>query len=154
MDNSRAGRLGRIQLYDVTRTKVIRQLTSNELNQMAAQGLIGWFSYRGKVRACMQPVPMQSRTSNPIHSKVPLVQTDMELNAEGVFADAKGIGGVRRYGLNRFGAVDDSIVGNRVDQSMSKVEAWPEVYDRKNLTICAGRVHGVTEVSAEQLSGL
>jgi len=155
MNNAQAGRLGRVQLYDVTRSKVIRTLLPSELNQMAAQGTIGWFRKpNGKTYACLQPVPMQSRTLNPLRSKIPLVGTDMELNAEGAFADAKGIAGVRKYGVNRFGAVDDEIVGNRIDQSMSKVETWPLVYDQKNVVICAGKVHGIREIPAEQLAAL
>jgi len=152
MPRAGTGRL--VQLYDATRTRVIRQLTPNELNQLAAQGTIGWFERKGKTVPCLQPIPMQSRTLNPLRSKIPLVGTDMELNAEGAFADAKGIAGVRKYGVNRFGAVDDEIVGNRIDQSMSKVETWPLVYDQKNVVICAGKVHGVREISAEQLAAL
>lgn len=129
-------------------------VTPTELNQRAAQGSIGWFERKGKMRACVQPIPMQSRTSDPIRSKVPLVGTDMELNAEGAFADAMGIGGIRKYGLNRFGATDENIVGNRIDQSMSKVEAWPLVHDEKNVTICAGAVHGVKQMPAEELAAL
>jgi|SRR5579862_5031013 len=145
----RAGTGRFVQLYDLSRKKVIRSLTPDELNQAAAQGSIGWFrNSKGKLCCCVQPVPMQSRTSNPIHSKIPLVQTDMELNAEGL------VDGSRKFGLNRFGAVDDQIVGNRVDQSMSKVEAWPEVYDTKNVVICAGLVHGLTHVNAEALLSL
>jgi hypothetical protein len=149
----RAGTGRCVQLYDVTRTRIVRSLTPNELNAMAAQGTIGWFARKGKTGevktyACVQPVPMQSRTSDPIHSKIPLMQTDMELNVEGL------VDGTRKFGLNRFGVVDDDIVGNRIDQSMSKVEAWPAVYDEKNVCICAGQVHGVTEVTREQLAGL
>jgi hypothetical protein len=144
----RAGTGRFVQLYDITRTKVVRSLTPDELNRMAANGTIGWFSRRGKTCACVQPIPMQSRTSNSIHSKIPLVQTDMELNVEGF------IDGSRKFGLNRYGAVDDQIVGNRVDQSMSKVEAWPEVFDQKNLVICAGQVHGIRRVSPEELASL
>lgn len=145
----RAGTGRCVQLYDVTRTRVIRQLSLDELNRLAAQGLIGYFARKSKSGdtrnfPCMQPIPMQSRTSDPIRSKIPLVGTDMELNAEGAFADKAGIGGIRKFGLNRFGAVDESIIGNRVDQSMSKVEAWPKVFDHKNVTVCAGRVHGLT----------
>lgn len=140
-----------MQLYDATRTRIIRAVTSDELNQMAAQGVIGWFTIerRGKsvTRPCMQAIPMQSRTSNSIHSKIPLVGTDMELNAEGAFAEQHGIGGVRKYGLNRFGSVDENIVGNRIDQSMSKVEIWPWVYDEKNVVICAGKVHGAVHAA-------
>lgn len=154
MNNSRALRAGRIPLYDITRTRVVGMLTQTELNNRAAQGTVGWFRAKGRVRACVQPLPMQSRTSDPIRSKVPLVGTDMELNAEGAFADAMGIGGIRKYGLNRFGATDENIVGNRIDQSMSKVEAWPLVHDEKNVAICAGVVHGVKQIPAEQLAAL
>lgn len=135
-----------MQLFDVSRSRVVRQITPSELNQLAAQGQIGWFMRRGRTHACMQPLPMQSRTSNPLHSKLPLVSTDSELNAEGSFSEKKGIVGVRKFGLNRFGATDENIVGNRIDQSMSKVEAWPFVYDERNVSICAGVVHGATEV--------
>jgi hypothetical protein len=124
------------------------------LNPMAAQGSIGWFTVNGKSRVCMQTIPMQSRTSNPLHSKLSLVQTDSEMNAEGAFAEAKGIGGVRKYGYNRFGALDEDIVGNRVDQSMSKVEAWSETFDAKNVSVCAGQVHGVREMTHEALLSL
>jgi|HubBroStandDraft_5_1064220.scaffolds.fasta_scaffold746662_2 hypothetical protein len=137
-----------VQLYDVTRSRIVRSLTPDELNRMAANGNVGWFLRKGKTCACLQPIPMQSRTSDPIHSKIPLMQTDMEMNAEGV------CDGSRKFGLNRFGQVDDSIIGNRVDQSMSKVEAWPEVFDAKNVTICAGEVHGITEMTTEQLAAL
>lgn len=149
MNASRAGRLGRVQLYDVSRSKIVRSLSSDELNQAAAQGSIGWFrNAKNKLCACMQPIPMQSRTSHALSSKVPLVQTDMELNAEGL------CDGTRKFGFNRFGAVDDEIVGNRIDQSMSKVEAWPLTFDEKNVTVCAGQVHGVLEISQEQLAAL
>jgi hypothetical protein len=154
VDHRKALRAGRIQLYDITRSHVICIVTPSELNARAAQGSIGWFQRKGKTYPCVQPIPMQSRTSDPIRSKVPLMQTDAELNAEGAFADGKGIGGVRKFGLNRFGAIDDSIVGNRIDQSMSKVEAWPEVYDAKNVSVCAGQVHGIREMTQEQLAAL
>lgn len=154
----RAGTGRRVDLYDVTRSKIVRSITPNELNHLAAQGLIGWFERKRGNRvstcACMQPQPMQSRTSNPLRSRVSLVGTDMEMNAEGAFADVKGIGGVRKFGLNRYGEVDQNIVGNRVDQSMSKVEVWPAVYDEKNVTVCAGMVHGITKMSAQQLASL
>jgi hypothetical protein len=142
----RAGTGRVVQLYDVTRTKVVRSLTPDELNQMAAQGNIGWFTIvrKGKIqtRACVQPVPMQSRTSLRIRSAVGLIKTDVELNGEGAFAAKHGIAGVRKYGLNRWGQTDENIVGNRIDQSMSKVEIWPQVYDDRNVGICAGQVHG------------
>lgn len=154
MNNAQAGRLGRVQLYDVARSRVIRTLTLNELNRMAAQGSIGWFSYKGKLRPCMQPIPRQSRTTEHIRSKVSLLGTDSELNAEGAFADKAGMGGIRKFGLNRFGAMDEDIVGNRIDQSMTKVEQWPSVFDEKNVTVCAGSVHGVREVTPEQLAQL
>lgn len=137
-----------LPLYDVTRTKVIRQVRSEELNQMAARGVIGWFQKKGRSYPCVQPLPMQSRTSEPLFSKVSLVMTDSELNAEGQ------LDGTRKYGFNRYGQVDKDIVGNRIDQSMSKVEVWPAVYDAKNVTVCAGQVHGVREVSREQLAAL
>lgn len=147
-----------MQLYDITRTRIVRALTPDELNRMAAQGVIGWFTVRahGKEKACvcMQPIPMQSRTSNPLHSTLSLMMTDMEMNAEGAFAEAKGLGGVRKYGHNRFGALDEDIVGNRVDQSMSKVEAWPYSFDPKNVSVCAGQVHGVRVMEHEALLSL
>jgi hypothetical protein len=143
-----------VQLYDVTRTRIVKAITPDELNRMAAQGSIGWFTIKGKTRVCMQQIPMQSRMSEHIRSKVSLVGSDMEMNAEGAFAEAKGMGGIRKYGYNRFGSIDSEIVGNRVDQSMSKVETWPAVYDEKNVTICAGLVHGATEIRAEQLASL
>lgn len=149
MDHQRALRAGRIPLYDIARVRVICMVTPSELNHRAAQGTIGWFrNHKGKLHACVQPVPMQSRASDSIHSKIPLVQTDMELNVEGL------VDGSRKFGLNRYGAVDDQIIGNRVDQSMSKVEAWPEIYDDKNVVVCAGQVHGVRQVSPEQLAAL
>lgn len=144
----RAGTGRCVQLYDVTRTRVVRSLTPTDLNSMAAQGSLGWFTRNGKTYACMQPIPMQSRTSNSIHSKIPLVQTDMELNAEGL------VDGTRKFGLNRYGAVDDQIVGNRVDQSMSKVEAWPAVFDQRNVSVCAGLVHGARHVDDQTFRSL
>lgn len=145
----RAGTGRRVQLYDLSRKKVIHSLSLDELNRAAAQGSIGWFhNANGKLCVCIQPVPMQSRTSNAIHSKISLVQTDMELNAEGV------CDGSREFGLNRFGAVDTQIIGNRIDQSMSKVELWPVVHDDRNVVVCAGRVYGFREMPRGQLGAL
>jgi hypothetical protein len=134
------------QLYDVTRTRVIRQLDSATLNRLAGLGQIGWFPRKGKMYPCVQPLPLQSCTAGPLFSKVPLVQTDAELNVESEM--------LRSYGYNRFGQVDPDIVGNRVDQSKSKVEIWPAVYDSRSVVICAGQVRGATIVSAEKLSKL
>ena len=141
----RAGTGKFVQLYDVTRSKIVRSLTSDELNRMASQGTIGWFERKGRTCACVQPVPMQSRTSDPIRSSIPLTKSDMEMNAEG------SVDGTRKFGLNRFGVVDDDIIGNRIDQAMSKVELWPSVFDQKNVCICAGQVHGMTHVNPETL---
>lgn len=150
----RAGTGRFVQLYDVTRTRVVKAVTRDELNHMAAKGTIGWFTRAGKTLPCVQQIPMQSRMVDPIRSKIPLVSTDMELNAEGCFAEQHGIGGVRKYGYNRYGQLDSDIVGNRIDQSMSKVEAWPATYDHKSVTICAGIVHGITKISKDKLASL
>ncbi len=62
----RAGTGRCVQLYDVSRTKVVRSLATDETNRMAANGTIGWFTRKGKTYACMQPIPMQSRTRTPL----------------------------------------------------------------------------------------
>lgn len=153
MNNARAGRLGRFSLYNQERTCVVRQIDAHELNRLAALGEIGWFEKNGRNFPCIQPKPAQSRTSGPLESKVSLVMTDSELNAEGK-VDGERYAGVRVYGLNRFGRRDEAIVGNRVDQSMSKVEAWPVTHDDKAIVICAGKVIGATLVSLEELASL
>lgn len=41
-----------------------------------------------------------------------------------------------------------------LDAATGKIEAWPEVYDQKNVIVCAGRIHGAIEVPREELAAL
>jgi hypothetical protein len=132
----RSGTGKQFPLYDVTRSKVIKQIDSSTLNIMACAGQIGWFTRKGRSFPCIQPAPQQSRTSPALYSSTQITRTDSALNAEG------RMDGTRAYGFNRYGQLDDQIVGNRIDQAMSKVEAWPEVHDTRAVVISAGRVFG------------
>lgn len=112
-------------------------ISVGEVNDKAARGEIRWFKRpNGKDAVCLQQIPHQSRMYNDgLPTPTTLTMKDSQLNAAGTALLAP-----RTPGFNRFGRRDDSIVGNAVDRSMSKVEAWSEVYDTRNVVICAGRV--------------
>lgn len=139
MDNRRAGRAGRIPLWDETRARVIRQIAPPELNALAAQQKIAWFhSNSGKDAVCLIVAPWQSRKYGAaIHdSPTTITAHDMQSNV--------GLNGERVPGFNRYEHRDFDIVGNDVDAAMTKIEVWHWVYDERNVGICAGKAHGVT----------
>jgi hypothetical protein len=137
MNNAR--RSGRTPLYNETRTQVIRQLSLEDLNGLAAQQKIAWFrTAKGKDAVCLIVAPWQSRKYGAaIHdSPCTITAHDVQSNV--------GLNGERVPGFNRYEHRDFDIVGNEVDAAMTKIEMWPLVFDERNVGICAGQAHGVT----------
>lgn len=128
----------RIQLFNEFRTRVVKQLCQVELNDMAARGLIAWFKLNGRNAVYLVTAPKQSArySSAGLPSPATLGRSDVELNALGAATGAR----IRVPGLNAYNERDPLIIGNAIDRSMSKVEAWPDVHDTKAVCISAGRV--------------
>lgn len=82
-------------------------------------------------KAALTEIKMLALVRNEKPSPCTLTQSDMVANAEGA-ANPE----VRKRGKNKLA------IGNNVDQAMTKVEAWADAHDDRNVVISAGSVFG------------
>lgn len=138
---------GCYNLYAEDGARVVRQMKTGESNYALAAGSVCW--HRNKkgdiigLRLICQPRQSRAYNGIPVRSGPTLTMGEIDANASGCVTPSK-----RKPGINCYGAADEMIVGNFIDQAMTKVEQWEGVHDTRAVVISAGKVHGAILVES------
>jgi hypothetical protein len=133
-----AVRIDRAQLYSSARLRLCT-ISRNDAEFMMKSGLARRISRAKERRLVVQLIEHNrlletGREIKPIQSTVMLNLSDMEINAGGrTFVDDRRRRGRRIF--DDFAGHRRRMIGNRVDQSMTKVEAWARTGDTKAVRV-------------------
>lgn len=116
-----------IRLFAEDGQRVLRHIPLADSNMMLRSGFACWHRKEGKlVGIRLVTAPKQSsRYRSSLHSSPCITHTQMLNNALG------STFGERKNGMDCYEHASEMIIGNAVDQAMSKVEAWPFIQDTR-----------------------
>jgi len=117
-----------IRLFAEDGIRVLRHIPLSDSNMMLRSGFACWLRKNGKlvgIRVVTAP-KQSSRYCGTLHSSPGISSSQILNNAIGS-ADKV----LRKFGMDCYEQADELIVGNSIDQAMSKVEAWPFIQDTK-----------------------
>jgi hypothetical protein len=124
---------GLLRLWSEDGSQIVdHQLSTAVANIMLANGIAGWYRNRqGKLRGLRIITPPQQSSRAPSLFSTPSISLQETIsNSIGAFTPS-----LRKFGLNAHDLADEMIVGNIVDQGMTKTEAWPFLGDGRAIRV-------------------